>query len=128
MDFARYRVPASARDGVDIDLPGTTGATFRVRLPSHYNREYSAAAQRALSMKLTADGKPDLTTVDFLAWREARLAAFLEHCVIGFPDGLTRDDLADEYRPGLEALFERAEELANDEQVEAIETTKKSNA
>lgn len=125
MDFEAYRVPASAREGVDIELPAAPGAVFRVKLPTRYNREYAAAAQRALAVKLGADGRPDFSQVDFAEWREARLAAFLEHCVVAYPDGLTREMLADEYRPGAEALFERAEELANAEEAEAIEATKK---
>lgn len=125
MDFEAYRVPASARLGVDIELPGTTGAVFRVKLPSRYNRDYSAAVQRAMAMRVDENGKPDLSSVDFVAWREARLAAFLDFCVIGYPEGLTREALAEEYRPGLEALFERAEELAADEEAEAIESVKK---
>ena len=125
MDFEKYRVPASARDGVDIELEGTSGAVFRVRLPNHFNREYSAAAQRALAVRMGQDGKPDLTQIDFVAWREARLDAFLQHCIVILPEGLTKDQLADEFRPGLQALFERAEELANDEEAEAVEATKK---
>lgn len=124
MDFDRYRVPASAREGVDIALPGTTDAVFRVRLPTRYNRAYMAAAQRALAVKLGEDGRADLSAVDFVAWREARLAAFLDHCVIGIPEGLTREGLAEEYRPGLEALFAAAEELAEAEE-EAAEAAEK---
>jgi hypothetical protein len=125
MNLERYRVPASAREGVVIELDGTTDAAFRVRLPSHYNRPYSLAAARALAMRMGEDGKPDLTQVDFVAWREARLMAFLEHCIVDLPEGLTREALADEFRPALQALFDRAEEMASDEEAEAIETTKK---
>lgn len=128
MTFEAYRVPASAREGVEIALPEAPQAKFRVRLPSHYNRNYSVAAQRAMTVKIGPDGKPDYSGVDFIAWREARLAAFLEHCVIEMPEGITREGLADEYRPGLEALFERAEELASAEEGEAIESTKKLSA
>lgn len=128
MSFEAYRVPSSAREGVEITLPDAPQAVFRVRLPSHYNREYSIAAQRALTVRLGPDGKPDYGSIDFIAWREARLAAFLEHCVLTLPEGLTRESLADEYRPGLIALFERAEEMAGEEEAEAIESTKKSSA
>lgn len=126
-DLERYRVPLSAREGVEIELDGSTGK-FLVKLPSRYNRAYTIAATRALAVKLGEDGKADLSATDFVAWREARLDAFLDHCVVTIPEGITREALAEEYRPALDALFEAAEELAEAEDAEAIETTKKSSA
>jgi hypothetical protein len=127
MDFERYRLPASVREGVVIELEGTE-AKFRVRLPSKYNREYQAAQQRGAKLTLRADGKPDISKVDLLAWAAVRLEAFLEHCIVEMPKGMTREMLAGEYRPGLEALFERASEMADEEDAEAIETVKKLKA
>lgn len=126
-DLERYRVPLSAREGVEIELDGSTGK-FLVKLPSRYNRGYTAAATRALAVSLGEDGKADLSATDFVAWREARLDAFLDHCVVSMPEGVTREMLAGEYRPALDALFNRAEELAEAEDGEAIEAVKKSKA
>lgn len=128
MDLEQYRVPASVREGVNIDLPGSKGATFRVRLPSKYNRAFQGAQQRAAKMRLGVDGKPDFSQVDFIGWQEARLDAFLEHCILAMPDGMTAELLAGDYRPALEALFEAASARAEAEDDEAAKTVKKSNA
>jgi hypothetical protein len=128
VDFERYRLPASVRVGVLIELEGTEGAPFLVRLPSRYNREYTAAQQRAMGVSMDEDFRPDFTKVDFVRWKEARLEAFLEHCVLEMPKGMTRELLATEYRPGLEALFDQASALADMEDEEAIEVTKKLKA
>jgi hypothetical protein len=128
MDMELYRVPLSVREGVDIDLPGAKGATFRVRLPSKYNREYQHAHQRAVKMRVGSDGKPDFTQTNVLEWQDARHEAFLDHCVVGMPEGMTREKLAGEYRPALEALYAKASEMAEAEDDEAIETVKKLKA
>lgn len=132
MDLERYRVPASVREGVVIELPGTKDAVFRVALPSEHNRAFSAAQQSALmgkaGMTMGDDGKPDLTQVDFRKFQEARIEAFLQHCILDLPEGLTREALAGEYWPALKALFDRACDLAKDEAASAAAVTKKSPA
>lgn len=129
MDFERYRVPASAVDGVTIELPGTEGAPFRVALPSEHNRAYSAAQQRALmeggTVTLGDGGEPQFSGVDFVRYREARIEAFLEHCILEMPEGITKDLLRTAYYPGLIALFDRANDLAEDESKAGEAATKK---
>lgn len=132
MDFERYRVPASVREGVVIELPGTSDAPFLVALPSEHNRAFSAAQQRALmsggNVKLDADGKPEFSGADFAAFREARIEAFVEHCLLQLPDGITKEQLRGEYYPGLLALFQRATDMAEDEAKTGEAATKKSKA
>ena len=132
MDFERYRIPRSVTEGVRIELPGTTGAEFLVALPSQANRKYQAAQQRALSAGggavMGEDNTLDLSNVDIAAYSEARLLAFLDTCVLSFPDGLTRDQLLGDYYPGAQALFDRALDLAADEEGAAKVATKKFRA
>jgi hypothetical protein len=129
MGLDKYRLPASVREGVWLELPDAPGDKFRVRLPSRYNREYTAAQQRAVAVSVGDDFKlkPDLAHVDFFAWQEARYQAFLEFCVLDLPPGLTKAQLNDEYRPGLEVLFNMASDLADMEDAEADATTKKNS-
>jgi hypothetical protein len=132
MDFERYRVPRSVSEGVPIDLPGTEGATFLVALPSEHNRAFAAAQQRALmeggTIALGADNKPEFNGVDFLRYRDARIEAFLEHCILQLPDGITRDLLRTDYYPGLVALFDAATDLAESEAAKGEAATKKLRA
>ncbi len=106
--------------------------TSNVALPSEHNRAFQAEQQRALvdegKVKLGEDNKPDFSTVDFVAWKEARIKAFLDICILQLPDGLTKEMLAGDYYPGLEALFEKATDLAADEAKAAAIATKKSKA
>jgi hypothetical protein len=126
MSLDHYRLPASVREGVELELPEAPGEKFRVRLPSRYNREFQTAQQRAVAMTFGDDFKPDLSRVDFFAWQEARHSAFLDHCVLEMPPGMTKEILAGDYRPALDALFELASELAEAEDDEAAATTKKN--
>lgn len=132
MDFERYRVPKSVSEGVRIELPGTEGAPFLVALPSEHNRAFSAAQQRALmeggAVTLGPDNKPEFSGVDFIRYREARIEAFLEHCILELPAGITRDLLRTDYYPGLVALFDKASDLADDEARAGDAATKKSPA
>jgi|SRR6516225_184639 len=128
MDFERYRVPASVREGVVIELPGTSEAQFLVALPSEHNRAYSAAVQRATPITLDDDDRPDFSKVDYVSWQSARIEAFLQHCILRMPDGLTPEALRGDYYPGLVALFRCAEDLASDENDRAKAATKKSRA
>lgn len=132
MDFERYRVPKTVTEGVRLELPGTTGAAFLVALPSEHNRAFAAAQQRALmeggTVSLDADNKPEFSGVDFLRYRDARIEAFLEHCVLELPDGITRDLLRTDYYPGLVALFDMASDLAETEAQAGERAVKKSRA
>lgn len=134
MDFERYRVPKSVTEGIVIELPGTEGAEFLVALPSEHNRAYTAAQQRALidggAVKLGEDNKPipDPGALDYVRYREARIEAFLEHCVLRLPEGLTKDLLRGDYYPGLVALFDKASDMAEDEGRAGEAAVKKSKA
>jgi hypothetical protein len=128
MDFERYRVPASARDGVWIELPGTQDAKFLVALPSEHNRAYNAALQRAMPIALGEDARPEIGQLDFVEWQAMRVEAFLVHCVREMPEGMTADQLRTDFYPGLLALFTRASDLAAEESRSAVAQTKKSKA
>jgi len=132
MDFERYKVPKSVSEGVEIELPGTKGAPFLVSLPSEHNRAFAAAKQRAMvaggKVTLGEDGKPDFSKVDFIAFRDAQLEAFLVHCILKMPEGITAEDLRGDYYPGLVALFDRASDMASDEEKAGAIATKKLRA
>lgn len=132
MDFERYKVPKSVSEGVEIELPGTKQAAFLVALPSDHNRAFTAAKQRALmaggAVTLGEDGKPDFSKVDFIAFRDAQLEAFLAHCILKFPEGITPEGLRGDYHPGLVALFDKAVDMASDEEKAGAAATKKLRA
>jgi len=132
MDFERYRTPRSVTEGVTLELPGTSGAEFVVALPSEHNRAFMAAQQRALVGKgkaqLGEDNELNFADFDAVEFQEARTKAFLDHCILKLPDGLTREMLAGEYYAGLQALFAQANDLAEDEKKAAAIATKKSKA
>lgn len=128
MDFERYRVPASVRDGVWLELPGTSDARFLVSLPGEHNRAYQAALQRAMPMTVDVEGKVQFPELDVVEWQGHRVEAFLEHCVRELPEGMTRELLRTDYYPGLVALFMRASDLAADEAAQASADAKKLRA
>ena len=115
-----------------ITLPGTKDAAFLVALPTEHNRAFNAAQQRALmdggAVTLGPDNKPEFSGVDFVRYREARIEAFLDHCVLQLPEGLTKELMRSDYYPGLCALYDRASDLADDEAKAGEAATKKSRA
>jgi hypothetical protein len=130
MDLERYRVPASVLEGVEIELPGSEDARFRVALPTESNRAFIAALQRQLVRRAAPaeSGPPDFSVIDSLAFRDARIEAFREQCILEMPGELTRDQLGGEFWPALAALYERANDLATDEEAGAKAAVKKSRA
>lgn len=128
MDFERYRVPASVRDGVWLELPGTKEARFLVALPTEHNRAYHAALQRAMPMRLSGDGTAQMGELDFVEWQAMRIEAFLVHCLREMPAGMTADLLRTDFYPGLVALFKQASDLAEQEAKQAVADTKKLRA
>jgi hypothetical protein len=129
MDFERYRVPASVREGVWIELPGTKDARFLVALPSEHNRAYQAAVQKTIPVR----GEGNKTEVAFdklnlVEWQGMRIEAFLEHCILELPTGITKELMRTEYFPGLVALFNKANDLSDDEAKTAKADLKKSPA
>lgn len=125
MDLSKYRVPDSALEGVDIELPNSGGAIFRVKLPTPSNREWHRETLRLLAqsgLKPTEDGKLDMRGVDagaVIDWQEKRRMAFARICVVSGPPGFDLDTLRDEYYPALLKLLAMAEELAEAEAKEA---------
>lgn len=128
MDFERYRVPAAVRDGVWIELPGTKDAKFLVSLPTEHNRAYSAALQRALPLRLDGTGHVGMGEFDYVEWQATRIEAFLTHCILEFPAGMTAEQMRTDYYPGLVALFTLATDMAEDDTKQAKAATKKSKA
>jgi hypothetical protein len=132
MDLSKYKVPDSAFRGVEIELPDSDGARFLVKLPTGANRPWQ---RRMLSLMVGSGAvpKPDgtvdtsaVTAERMASWQEDRLTAFLDVCVVGLPDGITREELAQEYRPALVTLFDLAQERAAAEEGEAADAEGKS--
>jgi len=103
-----------------------------VALPSEHNRAFNAASQRALvdggNVTLGEDNKPAFSGVDFVRYREARIEAFLDHCILQMPAGMTAELMRGDYYPGLCALYDRAADMAEDESKAGEVATKKSRA
>lgn len=131
MSLDKYRLPASVTDGVAITLPDTD-APFRVRLPTQLNRSWRKYVLQTLSeMGAKFDSTGDVQGVSLdpgrlAEWEEARIAAFVDLCVVAYPNGLDRDALLGDYYPAAEALFAAALELAEKEDAAAGEAAKKS--
>jgi hypothetical protein len=128
-DLALYRVPDSARIGVDIALKQYPDVVFRVKLPSKHNRAYTRALRQAMfaGARMDASGQVDVSSVDITQITDARIGAFAEHCLcMPLPTGMTREMLADEYYPALEELFETASDMADAADAEGEKAAKKS--
>lgn len=128
MDLSKYRVPDSALEGVDIELPESGGAVFRVKLPTNANREWHRETLRLLAgsgLKPTEDGKLDMRGVSpetVIDWQDKRRLAFARICVVSGPPGFDLNSLRDAYYPALLKLLAIAEELAEKESQEASDT------
>lgn len=128
----RWRTPTTA-----ITIPDT-GDTFRVLLPTKFNRAYQRAKDAAVAkipgltldrLISIAEGRSsDVPMSAVVAMKAGKLDAFLEHCIIEYPEGLGPDDLAGDFFRMLSYLFERATALAELEDDKAEETAKKSAA
>lgn len=120
--LAKYRLPASVHVGVWIELPDAEGARFLVRLPTKYNRQYERAWKRALfdaATNVNPDGSPSLRGFDAGALDDAQVVAFVEHCIVECPEGVTKEALTGEYWPAALALFKEAKRRADAEDGEA---------
>lgn len=131
MNLDRYRIPAAVREGVWIELPDAGGAKFLVRLPAASNRAWQREMLQRMAkcgVQITADGAIDANapgaTEAMFRWQDGRLDKFLELCVMKGPDGFDLSSLADEFRPALQWLFDRAEALAEEETKEADDAGK----
>ena len=120
-----YKLDRAFTDGVDIILDNAPDVTFRVRLPSQYNRPYSQALYSQLTWQTGEDGSI-IPAGDLLATRYAGEDAFLAHCLVSIDGAPAPDNFATEYPGALAELMQKANDLVQDIEARVSDTVGKS--
>ena len=123
--LSRYKLDKGFTDGVDIILDNAPDVTFRVRLPSQYNRGYTQALYGGMEWSIGDDGsvKPGGS---LMSARYAQEDAFLAHCLLAIDGEPVPAGFRDDYPSALSELMEKATELANAIEEKVTESVKKS--
>jgi hypothetical protein len=94
------------------------GEKFSIILPTRWNKEYSRAWQDFVAANgEVKDGKYQFGSMNPLSLVDAQKDAFAAFCIASGP--LSGDELKDEYPALLDALFNKAVELAEAEESRA---------
>lgn len=119
MGFEKFRRPEPVTFVIE-------DGDFVVNLPTRWNRAYNRAWQEGLSKGATRqeDGTFVIGDINPTELQDKQMNAFLEHCLMEAP--LSKDELAGEYYPLLEALFQHAVEEAERQEGVADAAIKKS--
>lgn len=121
----RYKLDKAFTDGVDIILDKAPDVTFRVRLPSQYNRPYSQALYSQLTWETGDDGSI-APAGNLLATRYAGEDAFIAHCLVSIDGESPPDNFATEYPGALAELMQKANDLVQDIESRVSDTVGKS--
>lgn len=118
----KYKIP----DQVRLQL-AETDLIFLVCLPTRWNKAYTREWQDYLSETATIDseGKATLGKVNPGVMIEHQRIAFVNHCILEYPDEVTPEMLLGDYYPAMESLFAVAQQLATEEEARADALSKK---
>ncbi len=97
---------------MDITLDQAPGVTFKVRLPSNYNREYARVLYAGGRFELDDDGQL-VSKTSVIEAAHANQDAFLKGCLLSMNGGPIPEKFAEEYPEALAELMVKAREMAD---------------
>jgi hypothetical protein len=124
MSLEKYKLDKSFTEGVDVVLEDVPEHTFRIRLPSQYNRAYMSAMYSGIDVENLSETMKKGGSV--LQTRYAQQDAFINTCLISMDGEPIPADFFVEYAPLLDVLMAKANELANDIENRVEDNVKKS--
>jgi hypothetical protein len=126
MGLESYKLDKSFSEGVDIRLDNAPDDVFRVKLPSQYNRGYTAALYGAMTISLE-DGDVKAGG-NLVATRHAQEDAFVEYCLESLNGEPLPDGFVSDYPSAIQELITKSSELAAAIEERVGDTVKKLSA